>query len=99
MLIDSDWDDRYSPRIYPENQCRRKPAKDSEFGLCSVCDKHRERVCGDGLEATELVPNKVHHWCGLITAEPPGYVHMLGNAWHEQIVTGSGRKALTFKDE
>jgi len=96
VLRDSDWDDRYSPRVYPENQCNRKADKSSEHGLCSMCDKQRERVCGDGLEATELIPGKPHKWCGLITAAPPGYVHMLGTDWHDNIVH---RKGLKFADE
>lgn len=63
-------DKRWKPVVYREKQCTSVPTDGSN--MCAAClDRHAKFI-----ETT-----KPKHWNGLITAEPPGWSHMLGTDW------------------
>ena len=63
-------DKRWSPAVYTETQCKRKPVEGSE--LCQLCSDCFEKESQD---------EKFKKWFGLITEEPESTTHMLGTTW------------------
>ena len=63
-------DKRWSPAVYTETQCKRKPVEGAE--LCQLCADCFEKESQD---------EKFKKWFGLITEEPESTTHMLGTTW------------------
>ena len=64
---DSSRDRRWKPMIYREYQCGGTVVSD---GLCKTCLRRKAAYTG-----------KPGVWHGLITEEPPSWMHMLGTEW------------------
>ena len=62
-------DDRWTPHVYAETQCQKKPVKGTN--LCTVCARRQ-----DAYE-----PQKPGAWNGFITGPIMAHTHMLGSAW------------------
>jgi len=68
-------DKRWTPAVYRETQCQKKPVAGSD--LCKYCTAHCAKA------ATAKDPAKAG--CnGRITEEPPAWSHMLGTEWAEK---------------
>ena len=65
-------DKRWSPAVYSESQCVRKPCDGSD--LCTQCNSMLEKCLETGVF-------KHCKWAGRVTEEPPAWVHMLGTTW------------------
>ena len=65
-------DKRWSPSVYSESQCVRKPCDGSD--LCTQCSTMLEKCLETGVF-------KHCKWAGRVTEEPPAWVHMLGTTW------------------
>jgi hypothetical protein len=65
-------DKRWKPTVYREFQCGRAAEEDCD--LCKICQTNLEKY------AEDLRPGA---WCGRVTEEPLGWVHMLGTEWAE----------------
>jgi hypothetical protein len=63
-------DRRWKPMIYRETQCGAAVLED---GLCKLCLKRRAAYRGS-----------VGVWHGILTEEPPSWMHMLGTSWAEE---------------
>jgi len=71
MTAGSDgWDKRYTPSVFYERQCSKKPTGGSH--LCATCAKLLEKEESDGT---------FMKWKGLITEEPLAHCHMPGTEW------------------
>ena len=71
MTAGSDgWDKRYTPSVFYERQCSKKPTDGSH--LCATCAKLLEKEESDGT---------FKKWHGLITEEPLAHSHMAGTEW------------------
>ena len=71
MTAGSDgWDKRYTPSVFYERQCSKKPTEGSH--LCATCAKLLEKEESDGT---------FKKWHGLITEEPLAHSHMAGTEW------------------
>jgi len=71
MTAGSDvWDKRYTPSVFYERQCSKKPTEGSH--LCAMCAKLLEKEESDGT---------FKKWHGLITEEPLAHSHMAGTEW------------------
>ena len=64
------WDKRYTPSVFYERQCSKKPTEGSS--LCATCAKLQEKEESDGT---------FKKWHGLITEEPLAHSHMAGTEW------------------
>ena len=64
------WDKRYTPAVFYERQCQKKPTEGSN--LCATCAKLQEKEESDGT---------FKKWHGLITEEPLAHSHMAGTEW------------------
>ena len=64
------WDKRYTPAVFYERQCSKKPTEGSN--LCATCAKLLEKEESDGT---------FKKWHGLITEEPLAHSHMAGTEW------------------
>ena len=64
------WDKRYTPSVFYERQCSKKPTEGSN--LCATCAKLLEKEESDGA---------FKKWHGLITEEPLAHSHMAGTEW------------------
>ena len=64
------WDKRYTPAVFYERQCSKKPTEGSN--LCATCAKLQEKEESDGT---------FKKWHGLITEEPLAHSHMAGTEW------------------
>ena len=64
------WDKRYTPAVFRERQCTRKPVDGSE--LCALCTKCQEKETDEGT---------FKKWHGLVTEEPLAHSHMPGSEW------------------
>lgn len=64
------WDKRYTPSVFYERQCSKKPTEGSN--LCATCAKLQEKEESDGT---------FKKWHGLITEEPLAHCHMPGTEW------------------
>ena len=64
------WDKRYTPSVFYERQCSKKPTEGSS--LCATCAKLQEKEESDGT---------YKKWHGLITEEPLAHSHMAGTEW------------------
>ena len=64
------WDKRYTPSVFYERQCSKKPTEGSN--LCATCAKLQEKEESDGT---------FKKWHGLITEEPLAHSHMAGTEW------------------
>jgi hypothetical protein len=64
------WDKRYTPAVFYERQCSKKPTDGSN--LCATCAKLQEKEESDGT---------FKKWHGLITEEPLAHSHMAGTEW------------------
>jgi hypothetical protein len=63
-------DRRWKPMIYRETQCGAAVLED---GLCKLCLKRRAAYRGS-----------VGVWHGILTEEPPSWMHMLGTSWSDE---------------
>jgi hypothetical protein len=67
-----DEDRRWSPLVYFEKQCNRRPVAVEGEGLCSGCKDVHDRETALG--------GTIKRWQGLITEEPLAHCRMLGTA-------------------
>lgn len=91
IISEKQKDERWSIAVYREAQCGAEicDAGGEDNDLCLKCLEHADRYAAD---------RAYRKWCGKVTEEPPGWLHMLGTPWAAQAIEGGKLRWIPGSD-
>lgn len=85
-IFDGSHDTRWSPAVYYESQCSRKPMEGHT--LCPICYKRLQSVINGTTR---------FDWGGCVNEELPDSIHMLGSEWSKKCKFNPSKGKIVIK--